>query len=235
MRTHFPLLLLAASLLATPAAAATRNFGISSFDRVRVDGPFRVRLVTGKAPFARASGGAAALDGVKIEVQGRTLVVKAIQSAWGGYPGQSNGPVEIELGTHELTAAWLNGSGTLHIDQVKALSFELSVQGAGAGGIAQANIDQLRIAVGGTATALVAGRSGKLTAVVRGVSTLDASKLQAKDADIAAEGPATVLASVSNAAKVNGSGVATVTLAGNPACTARMIGSASVSGCRSLQ
>ena len=234
MRTHFPLLM-AACLLATPAAAATRNFGINSYDRVRVDGPFKVRLTTGKAPFARASGGPAALEGVKIEVQGRTLVVKASQSAWGGYPGQGTGPVEIELGTHELTAAWLNGSGTLHIDRVKALSFDLSVQGSGAAGIAQADIDQLRIAVGGTGTALVAGRSGKLTAVVRGVSTLDSTKLVAKDATIAAEGPANVMANVSNAAKVDGSGVATVTLSGNPACTARMTGSATLSGCRSLQ
>ncbi len=234
MRTHLPLLL-AAALMAAPASAATRNFGIHGFDRVRIDGPFKVRLVTGKAPFARATGGAAALDGVKIEVQGRTLIVKASQSGWGGYPGQSHGPVEVELGTHELTAAWLNGSGTLHIDKVKALSFELSVQGAGAGGIAQADVDQLRVAVGGTGTALVAGRSAKLTAVVRGLSTLDASKLAVKDAEIAAEGPATVLASVGNAAKVDGSGAATVTLSGRPACTARMIGSASLSGCRSVQ
>jgi hypothetical protein len=143
--------------------------------------------------------------------------------------------VEIELGTHELTAAWLNGSGTLHIDKVKALTFDLSVQGSGAAGIAQAEIDALRVTVGGTGTVLVAGKSGKLTAVVRGVSTLDAGKLAVKDADIAAEGPANVMASVSNAAKVAGSGVATISLSGNPACMARMTGSASLSGCRSVQ
>lgn len=234
MRIHL-LALAAAAVLAAPAGAATRNFGINGFDRVRVDGPFRVRLVTGVAPFARASGGASALDRVNVEVQGRTLVVKASKSAWGGYPGERDGPVEISLGTHELSAAWLNGSGSLHIDKVKALSFELSVQGSGAAGIAKADVDQLKIAVGGTGTALVAGRSGKLTAVVRGVSTLDATGLSVKDADIAAEGPANVVATVTNAAKVEGSGVATVTLTGNPACTARMTGSATLAGCRSVQ
>jgi hypothetical protein len=115
------------------------------------------------------------------------------------------------------------------------MTFDLSVQGAGAAGLAQADIDQLRIAVGGTATVLVAGKSGKLAAVVRGLSTLDASKLAAKDAEIGAEGPANVIASVSNAAKIDGSGVASVTLSGKPACTARMIGSATLSGCRSVQ
>jgi hypothetical protein len=234
MRSHLPALI-AALLLAAPAEAATRNFGITGFDRVRVDGPFKVRLVTGVAPFAKASGSPAALDRVKVELLGRTLIVKTSQPAWGGYPGASQGPIEIDLGTHELSSAWLNGTGTLHIDKVKALSFDLSVQGSGAGGIAQADVDQLRITVGGTATALVAGKSAKLAVVVRGLSTVDTSALNAKDATIGAEGPATVLARVTNAVRVDASGVAAVTLIGNPACTARMVGSATLSGCRSVQ
>jgi hypothetical protein len=234
MRIRLPALL-ASIMLAAPAAAATRNFGISGFDRVRVDGPFKVRLVTGVAPFAKASGSTQALDAIKVEVQGRTLIVKSSPATWGGYPGESSGPVEISLGTHELSTAWLNGSGSLHIDKVKALKFDLSVQGSGAAGIAQADVDQLRIAVAGTATVLLAGKSGKLDAFVRGISTLDATALAAKDAAISAEGPATVVAKVTNAAKLNGSGVATITLTGNPACTSRMVGSATVSGCRPAQ
>ena len=227
---------LAAAVCPTAAEASGRRYSITSFDRIQVDGSFDVTLTTGRSGSAVASGDMRAIDRLSLEVQGRTLVVRANQSAWsGGYPGQSSGPVEIELGTHELTTASLNGSGTLHIDKVKAMTFDLSVQGAGAAGIAQADIDQLRIAVGGTGTVLVAGKSGKLAAVVRGLSTLDASKLAAKDAEIGAEGPANVLASVSNAAKIDGSGVASVTLSGKPACTARMIGSATLSGCRSVQ
>jgi hypothetical protein len=234
MRTHLPILL-AAAMLASPASAATRNFGISSFDRIRVEGPFKVRLNNGVAPFARASGDPRALEAVKVEVQGRTLIVRSSQNAWGGYPGENSGPVEVELGTHELSSAWLAGSGSLHIDKVKALTFDLSVQGSGAGGIAQADVDQLRIAIGGTATALVAGKAGKLTTIVRGVSTLDAKALDTKDADISAEGPANVMAHVTNSAKVAGNGVATITLTGGPSCVTRTSGSATVNGCRSTQ
>lgn len=234
MRTCLPLLL-AAAVLATPATAATRNFGITSFEKVRVEGPYKVRLVTGRPPFARAIGSPTALDRVSIEVLGRTLVVKASRSAWTGYPGADTGVVEIELGTHDLTAAWLNGAGTLHIDKVKALAFDLSVQGSGAGGIAQADVDQLRVSVGGTAAALLAGKSGKLMAQVRGLSTLNAEALTAKGADIVAYGPATVAATVTDAAKVEATGAATVTLAGGPACANRIQGSASVSGCRKSQ
>jgi hypothetical protein len=234
MRTFFSAALVAL-VIAAPAGAAHRNFGITGFDRIRVDGPFKVRLATGVAPFAKASGSPAALDRVAIDVQGRTLVVHSSQSSWGGYPGGDNGPVEISLGTHELGGAWLNGAGSLLIDKVKGLSFDLSVQGSGALAIERAEVDQLRIGISGTGSAVIAGRAGTVTAVVRGISSLDAAGLTIKDATIGAEGPATVKANVTNSARIDASGAAAVTLTGTPACTTKLIGSASVSGCRSAQ
>jgi hypothetical protein len=231
MRT-FLFVIAASAVFAAPAAAATRNFGITGFDKVRVDGPFRVKLVTGVAPFARATGSAAALDRVAIEVRGNTLVVHNSLHSWGGYPGTDSGPVEVTLGTHDLGAAWINGSGTIAIDRVKGLSFDLSVQGSAGGDIGRVDIDQLNVSVVGTASARIAGQAAKLTAVVRGISTLDASGLAAKDATIGADGAATVGASVSNSVTIDASGPATVRLDGRPACTLHASGSASVSGCR---
>jgi hypothetical protein len=51
MRT-FLLAASASLLLASPAAGATRNFGITSFTKIRVDGPYKVTVATGVAPFA---------------------------------------------------------------------------------------------------------------------------------------------------------------------------------------
>jgi hypothetical protein len=225
--------LLAAALCATaaPAGAATRNFGITSFEKVRVDGPFRVTLATGVAPYARATGSPASLDRVAVEVRGDTLVVHNNLDSWGGYPGKDPGPVEISIGTHDLSAAWLNGSGALRIDKVKGLSFDLSVQGSGAGEIGEANVDQLKVSVIGTASARLAGSAAKMTAVIRGISSLDASALSAKDAVLGADGAATIAANVSGTATIDANGPATVTLTGAPSCTLRAAGSASVSGC----
>src|SRR5437764_10901180 len=108
MRTFLIAAVLATSF-AAPTGAATRNFGITGFEKVRIEGPYKVRLSTGVAPFASASGAQAAIDRVAIEMRGNTLVVHANTSSWGGYPGQDAGPVEISLGTHELSSAWLNG------------------------------------------------------------------------------------------------------------------------------
>ena len=233
MRIH--LLLTAAAIAAgaaVPAAAADRNFGVSGFDRVRVDGPYKVRLITGVAPFAIASGPSAALDSVAIDVQGRTLIVRTNRSAWGGYPGEATGPVTITIGTHDLAAAWLNGAGSLAIDKVRGLSFDLSVEGSGAASIGLVAVDQLKVSIAGTGSASVAGTAPKLTAVVRGVSSLDASALTVKDATIGAQGPATVRATVTNSVKVDAKGPAVVDLAGSPACTVTAAGSSTVSGCR---
>ena len=233
MRSFLPAFAaVAACTLAAPADAATRNFGVSGFDRIRIDGPFMVRVTTGVAPFAVASGTATALDGVAIDVQGRTLVVRNNRSSWGGYPGEAKGPVEISIGTHELNTAWLNGAGSLAIDKVRGLSFDLSVQGTGSASIGQAKVDQLKIGMSGTATAGVAGTAPRLTAIVRGVSTLDASGLAVKDATIGAQGPATVRANVTGTAKVDALGAAAVTLDGRPACVVKAVGSAAVTGCR---
>lgn len=231
MRT-FLILLAASAAVASPSAAATRNFGITGFDKIRVEGPYKVRLTNGVAPFARATGGAAALDRVTVSVQGSTLVVQQDRSGWSGYPGQDVGPVEIEVGTHELGAAYLNGSGVLAIDKVKGLLFNLSVQGSGVVSIGQADIDQLTVAVGGSGGATLAGRAGKTTAIIRGMSSLDAAQLNSKDATIAVDGAGTVKAAVSNSAKIEGGGPATIALSGSPSCTVRVNGSATITGCK---
>lgn len=229
MKTLPPLALLI--LAAAPAHAAERSFSVTSFDRVRVDGPFRVTVSTGVAPFASVSGSAAAIDRVSLAVHGRTLVVRSNPSSWGGYPGEAIGPVEIRVGTHELAAAFLNGAGALAIDRVKGLTFDLSLQGSGSVAIGDAAVDQLKVGISGAGSATLSGAAPKVTAVVRGTSTLDASALAASDATLGAEGASVIKASASGTAKVDARGTASVEISGNPACTVTAQGSAVVTGC----
>lgn len=217
--------------LAAPARAATRNFGVESFTKIRVEGPFKVTVTTGIPPFVRATGSQAGIDRVAVEVESDTLVIRADDS-WGGYPGADPGPVEINVGTHDLTSARVNGAGSIAIDRVKGLTFALSLQGSGAGQIGDVAIDQLSVNLVGSASAKVAGHAGKLTTLVRGVSSLDATALVTPSAQISADGTATVDATVTDAAKVDAWGPATIRFAGHPACTVKVSGSTSVTGCR---
>lgn len=231
MRT-FLLAASAALTLAAPASAGTRTFGIADYTKIRVEGPYKVTLTTGVPPFAKASGSAVALDRIAIEVRGDTLVIHTDPNAWGGYPGQDPGSVEVTVGTHDLSTASLTGAGSLGINKVRGLSFTLSVQGSGAARIDDVAADQLSVGLAGTASAKLAGHAKKLTAVLRGVSTLDATKLTVPHVDASAEGSGTIDAVAADTARVDASGPATIRFTGRPACDLHVSGSTTVSGCK---
>src|SRR5688500_1953218 len=160
-----PILIALLALASLPAAAAAptteRNFSVPGFDRIRVDGPYQVSLKTGVAPFARATGTAASLDGVSVRVEGRTLVIREGTGGWGGDPGEGRGLVTIEVGTHDLNAIYVHGAGALDVDRVKGLSFELSIQGSGMARIDEVDVDQMKVGVAGAGTTRLAGRAAK--------------------------------------------------------------------------
>lgn len=224
--------LLAAALTAAPAAASERNFSVTSFDRIRVDGPYKVKLTTGVAPFAVATGSNEAIDKLSIGVQGRTLIIRSNPGSWGGYPGKATGPVEVAVGTHDLSTAFLNGAGSLAIDRVRGLSFDLAIQGSGSAAIGNADVDQFKIGISGAGSAIVSGKAPRVTAVVRGTSSLDAAALTSKDARIGVEGPSSVKMIATATAKIDARGTSTVEIGGNPACTVKTEGSATVTGCK---
>lgn len=230
MRILLPALAILAA--ASPGTAADRSFTVPGFTKIRIDGAYQVNLTTRSAPFARASGDRAALDRISINVQGDTLVIRPDRSAPASHSGPAQKPLVISLGTHELSSAWVNGAGSIAIDKVRGLTFNLAVDGPGAASIGAADVDQLRINLAGTASARIAGKAPRLTASVRGSSSLDAPDLSSKDATITAEGPTSVKLTVTNAAKIDAYGTSLVELSGKPACTSRILGSASVSGCK---
>jgi len=231
MRT-FLLASFATLMLASPTYAATRSFGITGFTKIRVEGPYKVTLATGVAPFAKASGSATALDRVAIEIRGDTLVVQTNPGAWGGYPGENPGPVEVMVGTHDLSSASLTGSGSIAIDRVQGLTFALAIQGSGAAEIGNVAADQMEVSLAGTATAKLKGRARSFTALVRGLSSLDAANLASPEAHITADGSSTIDANVTDTARVDAWGPATIRLTGRPSCTLTVTGSTNVSGCR---
>ena len=217
---------------ASPLAAAQRNYSVTDFSRVRVEGPFAVTLTTNVAPYARANGSQRALDRVWLKVEGRTLVIRVDRSAWGGAANEDAGPVTIAVGTHDLDQAALNGPGSLAIDRVRGLKFTLKSFGSGATSIGEVAADRLSIFAQGSGSTRVGGATKLLDATLNGPGLIDASALTAKDATLSAMGPASLRATVTNTVKLTASGTATVTLDGGAACERKVSGSAVVTGCR---
>lgn len=217
MHRILPTLLLA--LAAAPAQAAERRFVVTDFERVQIDGPFEVTLVTGRPSAAVAQGDPRALDRVDIEVQGRLLKVSRNISGWGGYPGEREGPVTIALATRALRGAFVRGSGGISIAGGKALQLELSVTGSGRIALDKADVDRLDLGLVGSGRILLAGKAKTLRASIEGAGDLDAAQLAAQDVEINAGTSGFVKAAASRAAKVNASGSGDVEIIGSPACT----------------
>jgi len=217
---------------ASPLAAAQRNYTVTDFTRVKVEGPYAVTLATNVAPFARATGSQRALDRVSVRVEGRTLIIRVDRWAWGGAPDEQAGPVTIAVGTHNLDQATLVGGGSLAIDGVRGLEFALASYGSGAASISAVAVDRLHLSAHGSGSMRVAGATKQLNATLNGPGVLDASALTAKDATLSARGPASMRANVTNNAKLAATGTATISLDGGAACERKVTGSATVTGCR---
>ena len=221
----FALALLAAS---TPLAAAERGYSVTDFDRIRIDGPYKVTLATGRSPGARAVGAQGAIDAVTVEVQGRTLIVKRNSQTWGGYPGQSSGPVEVRVTGYALRSATLNGAGSLAVDKLKGASIDLLVAGSGLLTVAAVEADRLTVGVTGNGRAAVAGKAAIAQLAVRGTGVIDGGKLIAKDAKVAADGPGTITVTATVTANVVSNGAGEIVVLGDPACTVKATGSGTV-------
>ncbi|HEX8192779.1 MAG TPA: DUF2807 domain-containing protein [Allosphingosinicella sp.] len=209
-----------AFLAAPPAAGAERRFSVTEFDRIVVEGPYQVRLATGRSPGAAATGSAQALDRVSIDVQGTTLRIRPNRSSWGGYPGAAAGPVTIELSTRTLRAASVNGAGSLSLGPLRGLlRLDLAVEGSGRIAAPEVQADTLTIGLLGSGRIEVAGRAAQLRASVHGWAELDASALTAQGANISTDTAGRVSATVVREARVNATGIGEVDIAGAAACT----------------
>lgn len=219
------LIVLSLMLAAAPAAAAERAFSVTSFDRIRVEGPFAVTVTTGKAPSARASGSAEALERVQLRVEGRTLLIRPSLSGWGGYPGRQDAPATIAVTTPDLHTAVLLGSGRLDVDRMRGARAVLTAEGSGRLSVRQLEVDYASLAVAGSGGIEAAGRARQVAAVARGAAEIRADDLVAPDLNLIAETAGSVTLTATRTARVRASGVGSVEVLGSAACEVQKLGS----------
>ena len=190
MRT-FLIAAFAALALAAPAGAATRNFGITGFEKVRVEGPFKVSLTTGVAPFARATGSPPRSTASRSR-SAATRWSSTATSSWGGYPGperragrnqprhprSDRGLAERRPEPSRSTGSAACRSTFRSRDRARSRSGRsTSISSTSAWSAPRAPCSP--------------GAARKVTAVVRGISSARRLGPRVKDATIGAEGAAT--------------------------------------------
>ncbi|QPQ54693.1 DUF2807 domain-containing protein [Allosphingosinicella flava] len=201
-----------------PAPAAERTYTVTDFDRISVEGPYRVTVTTGSASRARATGPSlAALDRLRLDVEGGTLRIRTARETWTG-PG-ANGPVEIKVTTRQLRAVALSGSGHLSVAGAKGLHFDLIVSGSGTADIGGIAVDRLNVVVIGSGAARLSGTAKLADARVEGSAGFDAAGLNVDDLKIGAATAGEITALARRTAKVVSRGSGDIRIGGRPACT----------------
>lgn len=207
------------AVLAAPAMAADQGYAVTDFDRISVEGPYVVRLATGRTTSARATGSREALDRLTIDSQGQTLRIRPNRSAWGGNPGAQQGIVEVTLSTRQLRAGRVIGAGALDIDGVEGLRVDLTVEGSGRIRAVNVEADNLFVGVRGSGRIDLAGEARTLRADVQGSGDIDGSRLAADDVTLDASSTGNVALGPARSARINAGGLGEVTVLGRPACT----------------
>ncbi|SFP86945.1 GIN domain-containing protein [Sphingomonas rubra] len=205
------------------APAAERTVGTGSFQRLRVEGPFDVRVAAG-SPAARLSGPRDAIEAVDLRNEGGTMIVRAGTGAWGerrDARGGSDGPVVVTLSTPVLAAASSAGGATIAVAAMRGDRIDLLVSGAGTMKVDAATAGDLNATVVGAGTIAVAGRTARARLVATGPGAIDAGALDAGDATIRLDGVGAIRARVRYTAQAANAGLGTIDVAGPATCVVR--------------
>jgi hypothetical protein len=223
------LLVLTVLAAAFPAQAADRPYPVSDFDRLVVEGPYRVHLVVGRATTARANGTREGLDRVSIETNGTTLRVRPQRNLWGASAGSDPGPVTIELTTRTLRSARLLGPATLDVEGAGGrLSVELMVLGSGTLRATRVAADALSLGLLGAGSLEITGTAKTLSGQFQGTGSVAAADLAANSATITTNTAGNVALQVNGRAEITAYGLGIVAVTGHPACVLNGSGTAQV-------
>lgn len=198
-------------LMAGPAFAAERRVDLSSFEKLRVEGPFRVTLTTAPSPRGVLSGDARALRDVEAQVMGGTLVVRRA--------GGGDAPVTLTLAAPPLSGIAVIGGAQVTIQAMKGSALTLSVTGTGELRVGRADGDQLAAMLFGPARLTIeGGRVGKVRLAATGPATIAAEALEAGDLTVTLDGPGEIAARARYTAAVANAGLGKVMVGGTPKC-----------------
>lgn len=221
-------LFLCALLIASPALADQRGYSVTSFSRVRVEGPVTVQIVTGGAPSARAQGDRIAIDRLRVETSGDQLMIGIDRSNWTGSESSRNARAVVYVSATRVENLSIIGAGDVTIDRATGARLGLIVTGAGRAAIDRINVDQLTVAINGMGGAKLTGRAKQARIRSQGEGEIGAATLAVDDADISLIGAGEISLTANRSARTMLKGSGRIIVEGDPACTGTSEGSGEV-------
>lgn len=217
-----------AAAMAVPAGAATRSFPVPGFVKIRVEGPYTVRVRTGAKVSVRASGPANGIDRLVVEPRGQMLVLTS-EKGWNWDPRHWNsGKIVVDVTVPMLEAAELTGPGDLTIDRIRATAFSAAVSGPGNLTVARLDTSRLSARLTGPGGLTITGKTGRADAALTGPGDIRAAGLAVDLLTASLTGPGTMSIGPTRVARANLTGPGDIRIAGRPSCTVRKTGPGSI-------
>ena len=210
-----------------PGTSVNRTYQVAAFDRIEVSGPYNVKVATGGAPSASATGGDKLLDETEVVVENNVLKIRAkkkhgIRWSWG-----KTGKAEFTVTTAMVHRAEIAGSGAIAVDKVDG-DFAGEVAGSGNLALASVNGGAVRLEIAGSGKISAAGKAQSTAIEIAGSGDVDTSGLIARTADVSIAGSGNVKANASETADVSIAGSGNVNISGGAKCSIDKVGGGNV-------
>ncbi len=210
-----------------PGSSVTRTYQLGAFDKIEVAGPYEVKVATGGAPGASATGGGNLLDETEVVIENGTLKIRAKKHKGMRFNWGKRGKAEFTVTTAMLHGAGIAGSGGISVDKIDG-DFKGEVAGSGDLRLAAVNGGAVEFAIAGSGNIGAAGKAASTKVEIAGSGDVDASGLAAKTADVSIAGSGKVRAQASDTAKVEIMGSGDVAITGGAKCNVSKAGSGNV-------
>jgi hypothetical protein len=215
----FLLLILGVAASATSAIAATKNYGLTSFDTVDVQGAYQISITLGTAVSAQAEGSQAALDSLEMLVIGNRLVIRERQNGAAQVRRDGRGPVKIYLkAAANLKSVNLSGSGSVAVNGLAGTKIQFALNGSGQIAASIKKADQIQLLVEGSGSVSLTGVARSMTTEFSGTGVIDASALLVRQLELRQSGAGNSRYTISEFATISASGMGNIEIAGRGLC-----------------
>lgn len=205
---------------ATTVFAAERSFSVRNFDGIELTGTHQVEVTTGPAASVRAEGTAAALDSLRIRVDGGTLEI----DNRGLGTNRNAEPARIIVTTPELRDIEITGSGAIAVNRIAGRTLDIDTSGSGSVTIAAVDVRNFDVDLSGSGMVTAAGRCDNANVEVSGSGRVDIRQLRCARLDAELRGSGSIDAFASQSADLSTVGTGNINVTGGARCQTARVG-----------
>lgn len=217
-----------AALLATPASADSKRFGLTGFDTIDIRGDMTVEIVDAAPVRAEAEGSRSTIETLSVEVQERTLIIRQLSDGPYGPRRAGEPPANIRINARGLSRLIVRGGGRVTANGLRGEQVIVTLDGAGTVDARNIAATQLDVRAAGQGSVTVSGRARSMSAVNSGAATIVGQGVVPRDLTVRSNGAGVGTYAASGTARVDALGEGNITVTGRARCTVRNVGAGTV-------